>query len=132
MARSAEATFLKAAKTDGCDHELAKRMAYECHNYLVQAEDAITLLRMYQLQKEKRWDEIAVLAEERYAAWMEMLARCEKTKEKFVCEALTMRNQSIRMQLYRDMADYLKKTKDPKFDLMNVSNFTSKRFKALW
>ena len=131
MASSAEEIFLKAAKAEGCDHEMAKRMAYECHNYLTQAEDAITLLRMYQLQKEKRWDEIAALAEERYAAWMEMLTRCEKTKEKYICEALTMRNQSIRMQLYRDMADYLKKTKNPKFDLMDVSNFASKRFYSL-
>ena len=132
MAAEAEGIFLQAEKAKDCDHAMAKRMAYECRNYRAQAEDWIALRRMYDLQKEKRWDEIAELAERRYNEWMQMLTRCEKTKETYVCEALTMRNQSIRMQMFRDMADYLKTAKNPRFDLMDISNFASKRFTSLF
>ncbi len=103
-------------------------MACECENYLCLVEDWITLLKMYDLTQGGDQKKIAPLARARQHARLALMAHYQRTKEKFTLEALMMRNQSIFMQMFADIADYIETTDEPTLDLMDVSGIMSQRF----
>lgn len=125
MAKEAAGIFEQAANTAGCDQDMARRMAYECRNYQVLAEDWLTLLKIYDLTQSGDQKKIAPLARARQKARLELMAMCEQVKEKFALEGATMRNLSIFMQTFADIADYIESTEQPKLDLMDITAITS-------
>lgn len=52
---------------------------------------------------------------------------CEDTKEKFVAEAMTMRQHSIFLQLFEDIAAWCEKNPEEKLDLLNMRHVLSDR-----
>ena len=126
MAKEAAALFMEAAKTPGCNAAMARRMAYECHNYQVLTEDWIAFLEIYDLTRSGDQKAIAPIARERQAARLELMSECEQVKEDWVCKAATMRNHSIFMQSFADIAAYVENTEDPKVDLFDIRPLMSK------
>lgn len=125
MAKEAVAIFEEAARTPGCDQAMARRFAYECENYQVLAEDWLAFLEIYDLTQSGDQKKIAPIARARQNARLALMERCEQTKEKFVQRGATMRNQSIFMQTFADIADYIENTDAPKLDLMDITTITS-------
>lgn len=128
MGKEALEIFEEAAKTPGCDQEMARRMAYECHNYVVLAQDWIAFFQMLDIKDQKK---IAPMARQRQKARLELMERCEQTKENWVCKAATMRNHSVFMQTFADIAEYIESTDDPKLDLMDITTITSPELRNL-
>jgi hypothetical protein len=126
MAREAVAIFKEAAVTPGCDRAMAERMAYECENYLCLAEDWIALGKMYDLTQNGDQKKIAPMARARQNARLALMRRCEQVKEKFVIRAATMRNHSVFMQMFADIAAYIEQTDMPVLDLMDMTDIMSK------
>lgn len=126
MAKEAISIFRQAADTPGCNREMARRMEYECRNYLTLAEDWIAILQMYDMTQEGNYAPIAPLARKRYAARLETMAFMEKTKEKWAREGAAMRDLSVLLQVFKDIADYLESTTDPKLDLLDLTPIMSK------
>lgn len=129
MAKQAMEIFTAAAETPGCDRELAKRYAYECHNYMCAAEDYMALLRMYDLSLEDADQKIAQLAHARHEARLALMADCEQAKELYIREALTMRNHSIYLQMFADIEAAARQNK--KLDMLNLQDIFSDRFWSL-
>lgn len=125
MAKEALSIFEEAARTPGCNREMARRMAYECENYQVLSEDWLAFLQIYDLTQGGDRKKIAPIARARQKARLSLMERCEKTKELFVQRGATMRNQSIFMQTFADIAAYIENTDEPKLDLMDITAITS-------
>ena len=126
MAKEAKAIFDKAAGTPGCDQAMARRMAYECHNYIVLMEDWEAFLEIYDLTQGGDQKKIAPIARDRQNARLALMAHCENTKEDWVCKAATMRNLSVFMQIFADIAAYIENTDEPQLDLLNIKPICSK------
>ena len=94
-------------------------------------EDWIAILQMYDLTQIGQYRAIAPIARERKQARLTLMSHCERTKERFIAEALTMRNHSIFMQMFSDVADYVETQDDPKLDLMDLTGVTGGTFAAL-
>ena len=127
MAKEAKAIFEKAAVTPGCDQEMARRLAYECHNYIVLMEDWEAFLKIYDItQNGGDQKKIAPIARARQQARLALMLHCEQEKEAWVCKAATMRNQSVFMQIFADIAAYIENTDQPQLDLLNIKPICSK------
>ena len=126
MAKEAAAIFNSLACDPLCDRAMADRMAYECENYICLVEDWLALLRMNDLVLSGEQAKIAPKARKRYQARLALMAHMEKAKEKWVVEALAMRNHSIFMQLFEDIAVAVENGKQ--IDLLDASTFASDRF----
>ena len=131
MAKEAIEIFKTAAVTPGCDHSMADRMAYECENYLCLVQDWLTLLEIYDLTQGGDQKQIAPLARERQQARLALMAHCEKVKELWACQGATMRNHSLFMQMFTDIATYVETTDDPQLDLMDITPIASQRLQSL-
>lgn len=127
MATQARAILLDLSRDGRCNRSQALRMAYECENYLNTAEDFLALLNMHDLTRSGDYAEIARLARQRQKARLDQMAFCERAKEKFIVKALTMRNLSVYMQLFCDIADYIESTPDPKLDMTDLMPILSRR-----
>lgn len=126
MAKEAAAIFEEAARTPGCDSAMARRMAYECRNYQVLTEDWLAFLEIYDLTQGGDQKVIAPIARERQNARLSLMTLCEQVKEDWVCKAATMRNHSVFMQIFADIAGYIEATDDPKLDLFDIRPIMSK------
>lgn len=126
MAKEAVAIFDKAAVTGGCDSTMARRMAYECRNYQVLVEDWIAILEIYDLTQSGDQKAIAAIARARQNARLALMTLCEQVKEDWVCKAATMRNHSVFMQIFADIAAYIEATDEPKLDLFDIRPIMSK------
>jgi len=126
MAKEAISIFQKASVTAGCNQEAAKRMVYECENILTLAEDWIAFLRIYDLTQGGDQKQIASIARERCEARISLMKLCEQTKEVWVQRGATMRNHSVFMQSFADIANYIENTENPQLDLMNIKPIMSK------
>jgi hypothetical protein len=126
MAKEAAAIFEEAAKTPGCNNAMARRMAYECHNYQVLVEDWIAFLEIYDLTQGGDQKAIAPIARERQAARLSLMTECEQVKEEWVCKAATMRNHCVFMQTFADIAAYIEATDEPQLDLFDIRPIMSK------
>lgn len=129
MAKQAMEIFQSVAEAPGCDQALARRYAYECHNYLCAAEDYIALLRMYDLRFENANEKIARLAHARHQARLKLMEDCEKSKELYILEGLTMRNHSIYLQMFADIRQAAEQGKQ--LDMLNLTEIFSERFWSL-
>ena len=118
--------FEQAAKTPGCDSAMARRMAYECRNYQVLVEDWLAFLEIYDLTQNGDQKAIASIARERQNARLSLMTLCEQVKEQWVCKAATMRNHSVFMQSFADIANYIENTDQPQLDLMDIRAIMSK------
>jgi len=126
MAKEAAAIFEEAANIPGCDKAMAQRMAYECRNYQTLTEDWLAFLEIYDLTKSGDQKAIAPIARERQNARLALMATCEQVKEKWVQQAATMRNQSVFMQIFADIATYIENAEEPALDLMDITPIMSK------
>ena len=86
---------------------------------------------MYDLTQQGQYRALAPIALERRQARLDLMAHCERAKETFIVEALTMRNHSIFMQLFHDIARHVQTAADPALDLMDLTGVTGKQFAAL-
>jgi hypothetical protein len=120
MAKDAKEIFLDLAMDSRCDYEIALRQAYECENYQVLAEDWLAILEIYDLSQGEDHTPIAAVARTRQQARLDLMARCERIKERCIMESMAMRQHCLFMQLFADMADYIESTEEPRLDLMNV------------
>ena len=126
MAKDAVEIFREASNTPGCNAEMAQRMEYECRNYLCLAQDWITLLQMYDMIRKGDYRRIGDMAKARYAARLETMAFLEKTKEKWAREGAAMRDLSVLLQVFKDIADYMDSAEEPKLDLLDLTPIMSK------
>ena len=126
MAKEAAAIFEEAALTPGCDSDMARRMAYECRNYQVLTEDWLAFLEIYDLTQKGEQKAIAPIARARQNARLSLMTLCEQVKEEWVCKAATMRNHSVFMQVFADIAGYIETTDEPQLDLFDIRPIMSK------
>lgn len=131
MSAQARAILLDLAQDGRCNGKQARRMAYECENYLNTAEDFLALLDMHDMTARGDYASIASLARKRQKARLDQMAFCEQAKEKFIVKALTMRNLSVYMQFFCDIADYIESTPDPKLDMTDIMPILSQRSLSL-
>lgn len=118
MAKEAWEIFRDSARIPGCNRELALRLAYECRNYRVLMEDWLAFLQIHDLQDKTR---IAAIARQRQGDRLELMGQCEAVKEAFICKAAAMRNHSIFMQCFSDIAAC---AEDPQGQLPELSDIT--------
>jgi hypothetical protein len=126
MAKEALAFFRKAGNTAGCDKAMADRMAYEVHNYLVMAEDALALFEIYDLTQNGNQKEIAPIARARQNARIALMTEFEKVKTLWEARGAGLRNQAIWMQMFADIATYIESTDEPQLDLLDIRPIMSK------
>lgn len=126
MAKEAAAIFETAATTPGCDSAMARRMAYECRNYQVLTEDWLALLEIYDLTQSGEQKAIAPIARQRQNARLSLMTVCEQVKEKWAQKGATMRNHSIFMQIFADIATYIETADAPQLDLFDITPIMSK------
>ena len=126
MAKEAFAIFEKAAVTPGCDQAMARRMAYEVKNYQVLVEDWMAFLKIYDLTQGGDQKKIAPIAKARKEERLALMLRCEQTKEVWAQRGATLRNQSVFMQTFADIENYINSTEKPKLDLMDITPIMSK------
>lgn len=131
MAKEALAIFEEAAVTPGCDQAMARRMAYECQNYVVLMEDWLAFLKIYDLTQGGDQKKIAPIAKARKEARLALMARCEQVKEVWAQRGATMRNQSVFMQIFADIENYINSTEKPQLDLMDITPIMSKENRML-
>lgn len=127
MGREAYRILYSLAEDERCDRPQALRMAYECMNYVNLSEDFLTLLRMHNLTKSGDYTTIARLARERQAARLEQMRLCQQAKEMFIVKSLTMRNLSVFMQIFCDIADYIESTETPELDFTDLMPIMSEK-----
>jgi len=128
MANEAREIFEQAGEDEACDKKMAKRYAYECENYLCLAEDWLALMKMHDMTQNGSQKQIAKLALERHAARLHLMAHCEERKEKYLYAALSMRNHSIFLQMFADIANYVEQDENAQLDMMNTKEIMSERF----
>ena len=131
MAKEALAIFEKAANTPGCDQMMARRMAYECENYQVLVEDWLAFLQIYDLTQGGDQKKIAPIARARQAARLHLMEHCEQAKDKFYVRAAGMRNHSVFMQTFADIATYIESTDAPALNLLDITAITSPELRNL-
>ena len=127
MSLEAESIFLDLAETPGCDRDMALRQAYECGNYRTLAEDWLAILEMQDLCLSRQYEAVAHIAQNRRAARLALMAMCQQVKERCIAEAMAMRQHSIFLQLFRDIADHAQKQAAQPWDLMDIRNILSER-----
>ena len=125
MGREAKNIFEGLAKDSRCDHDAAVRQAYECHNYEVLTEDWLAIFEIYDLTQKGDQKLIAPIARQRQQARMDLMARCERDKERFSAKSMALRQHAIFAHLFADIADYIENTEHPALDLMNVRDILS-------
>lgn len=126
MAKEAVGILKQAAVTPGCNQEAARRMVYECLNIQTLVEDWMAFLKIYDLTQGGDQKEIAPIARARQAARLALMELCEQTKEDWACKGATMRNHSVFMQTFADIAAYIESTDAPQLDLLNIKPIMSK------
>ena len=109
MAKELAAIWEEIAADPACNQLQARRYVYEAHNYQVLVDDFIALFRMMELSGEKDYATIRQMALERKAARLEQMKELEEVKEPYLAE-FQLRNSSVYMQFFQDLADYIEKT----------------------
>ena len=127
VAREARNTFLALAEKENCDRFQALRQAYEAENYQTLMEDWLAIFEMYDVLNAGDNATAADIARGRMQARLALMRRCEETKEAFVVRAMTMRQHSIFLQLYEDIALWCEKNPTEKLDLLSMRHVLSQR-----
>ena len=129
MAKEAMAIWEEIAADPACNQDQARRYAYEADNYLVLVDDYLAMLRMMELTEEGDYAAVRDLALHRKTVRMALMARLEDTKE-FYLQPSQLRNNSIFMQFYEDLAAYIGKTPADQvhLDWFDMRYLASERF----
>jgi len=120
LSQEALAIFNEAAADPRCNQAIARRMAYECHNYLCICRDWISILQMYDLCQAGQVKAVVPIARARQEARKTLIGHAMDAKEHCTTASLTLRNHSIFMQQFADIADYVESNDAPKLDLLNI------------
>ena len=121
LSRESKAIFQEIAKDVRCNVKMAERYVYEFNNFICLVEDYKALLAICDLMSgEKRSAEISAqvitLAQQRKQARIENMLLLDQVKEEYLM-ASHMRNQTIFMQMFADIAAYANKTDPEALDL---------------
>jgi hypothetical protein len=129
MAKEAMALWEAIAKDPGCNQDQAWRYAYEANNYLVLVDDYLCMLRMMELGEEGEYAAVKALAESRKNARIALMRRHQQTKDHYQ-QPWNLRNHSIFVQFFTDLADYIEKTPadEVKLDWFDMRYLASDRF----
>lgn len=130
MAAEARAIFLQLSEDPACDSVMALRQAYECNHYLALAQDWLAILQIHDSCHAGDYGKVAQLARSRYDARLAVLKDCRQNKERSVAEAMALRQHSIFLQMFADIADYAEKDTQEPWDLMNIYTILSDR--SMW
>ena len=109
MAKELAQLWEEVAADPASDQLQARRYLYEAHNYQVLVDDFIALFRMMELSEEKDFDTIRSLSLARKDARLEQMRELEEIKAPYLAE-FQLRNSSIYMQFFADLAEYIEKT----------------------
>ena len=130
-AEKAMTIFSDISDDPACDMDMARRYAVEAERYLCLADDFLALLDMYELNKKPTAKNLALIkqtARDRADANRLLNFDLETVKDRYVLPS-QLRNVSIYMQTFEDIADYLERTKpeDVKLDFENLMPILSAR-----
>ena len=109
MAKEAAKIWEDIMQDPACDQRQAQRYLYEAHNYQVLVDDFLALLRMMELAEDGDYTAIRDMALARRDARLAQMAELEEVKEPYLA-AFQLRNSSIYMQFFADLAAYIEKT----------------------
>ena len=127
MGKDAKEIFLSVAADSRCDHDAAMRLAYECENYQVMAEDWLAIFEMYDLARKGQAGDVAPIAKARQLARLDLMARGERVKERCIAQSGALRLHSIFMQFFTDVAEYVEQPDVPALDMQNLSGVLSEQ-----
>ena len=96
-------------------------------NYLTLMEDWLAIFEMHDVLQSGDNATAAAIAQGRSWERIALMRCCEDTKEKFVAEAMTMRQHSIFLQLFEDIAAWCREHPTEKLDLLNMRHVLSDR-----
>jgi hypothetical protein len=132
MAKEARGLWEEIAADPACDTEQAKRYVYEAHNYQVLVDDYLAMLRMMELAEAGEYDTVCAMAEARYEARICLMKHLQQAKATYLHPS-QLRNHSIFMQFFRDLADHIEKTPADqiKLDFFDMRELASDRFRWL-
>jgi hypothetical protein len=132
MAKEAKAIWESIAEDKACDQDMARRYAYEADNYMVLVDDYLAILRMMELAEAGDYTAVATLAQTRRSARLELMIRLQQVKELYL-QPSQLRNHSIFMQFFADLADYIEKTpaEEIKLDFFDMRYLESDRYRWL-
>ena len=121
LSKESKAIFREIAKDVRCNVKMAERYVYEFDNFICLVEDYKALLAIWDLMSgEERSAEISAqvitLAQQRKQARIEHMLLLDQVKEEYLM-ASHMRNQTIFMQMFADIAAYASKTAPEALDL---------------
>lgn len=131
MAQEAAAIFRETAEAPGCDHPMAKRMVYECENYLCLCRDWQAFVRLHDLQGTHARQEMARIASDRADARLALMTLCEQVKGRHLLRGAAMREHSVFLQTFRDIAAAANDPAAPEPDLMDITPITTPRLRSL-
>ena len=131
LAAEAKAIWEQAAETQGCDRRMAQRLIYECGNYQCLCEDWLAFFQIYDLTQSGDQTQIAPIARKRQEARLAQMQLCEEVKESFILRGAAMRELSIFMQTFADIAAYTESLDMPQLDLLDITPITSPRLRSL-
>ena len=109
MAKELADIWEEIAADPACNQLQARRYVYEAHNYMVLVDDFLALLRMMELTEAGEYEAIRQLALARKEARLEQMRELEEVKAAYLAP-FQLRNSSVYMQFFADLADYIEKT----------------------
>ena len=129
MAKEAMAIWEEIAEDPACDQLQAKRYAYEADNYMVLVDDYLAMLRMMELSEDGEIETVRQMALERKEIRLALMARLEAVKDSYL-QPSQLRNHSIFVQFFEDLAAYIEKTPadELKLDWFDMRYLASERF----
>ena len=129
MAKEARTIWDEIAADSGCNTDMAKRYAYEADNYMVLVDDYLAMLRMMELAEQGEYAQVKELAEARRDARVALMRHHQQVKDAYQ-QPWNLRNHSIFMQFFIDLADYIEKTpaEEIKLDFFDMRYLASDRF----
>ena len=129
MAREARAIWDAIAADPACNQAQAKTYAYEAHNYQVLVDDYLALLRMMELAEAGEYKTVRQMALAREQERVALMAHLQAVKDHYNV-AHQLRNHSIFMQFFADLAAYIEKTpaEEMKLDFFDMRYLASERF----
>ncbi len=129
LAQEASTIFSSLATDPAVNQKMARRLAYEADNIVCLTGDYLALFQMQELAGQKSFDQIKQLAVTRRTARLALMDQLEQVKEAYLLPS-HMRNHSIFMQYFTDLAAYLATTApaDVKLDFTDNSHFASQAF----
>ena len=129
MAKEAKAIWDAIAADPACNRKQAETYAYEAHNYQVLVDDYLAMLRMMELAEAGEYETVRQMALARQQERVCLMSHLKAVKDHYNV-AHQLRNHSIFMQFFADLAAYIEKTpaEEMKLDFFDMRYLASERF----